>query len=299
MKIPKKLRGQSAVPYYFIAVPVLVILFFYGYPLIKSITTSFMNYNLVMPNRTHYSGLENYKTLFQDPIFYKTLYNTFIWVFYSLVIQFVLGFILALLLWKPFPGRNIYQSAVFVPWAVSGFLIGMMFRWMFNGQYGVVNDLLIKMGLISEQISFLSQTNTVLIGPIIGGIWYGIPFFSIMILAALQGIPKEIFEASAMDGIGKGKLFTKIIVPFISPTLIVTFLLRAIWIFNSADILYVMTSGGPANSSHTLATYLFQKAFTGLDFGYASAIAVVILVLLMIYTLLYLFVTKFEKAGDF
>ncbi len=102
------------------------------------------------------------------------------------------------------------------------------------------------------------------------------------------GIPKEIFEAAAIDGIGGIRLFFDIIIPYIRPTLIVTTLLRAIWIFNSADILYVMTGGGPANSSHTLATYLFQKSFSGLDFGYASAIAVIILVILLIYTMMYL-----------
>lgn len=299
MKLPNALRRQAAVPYIFITIPVVVLLFFYGYPIIRSLYTSVLSYNLVMPNKTHFSGLENYRKLFADPVFYQALKNTFVWVFYSLVIQFLLGFALALLLWKPFKGRNIYQSAVFIPWAVSGFLIGMMFRWMFNGQFGVVNDLLLRSGIVDQAINFLSLPQTVMIGPVIGCIWYGIPFFAIMILAALQGIPSEMFEAAAMDGVGQIRKFFSIIIPFIKPTLVVTFLLRAIWIFNSADILYVMTGGGPANSSHTLATYLFQKAFSGLDFGYASAIGAVILVILLIYTGLYLFVTKFEKAGDF
>ncbi len=288
MRTPKLLRKQSLVPYYYIAVPLMVLLFFYGYPLIKSIFTSFMHYNLVMPNKTRFLGLENFQTLFHDPVFFQALNNTFIWVFYSLVIQFVLGFALALLLWKPFFAKKVYQSVVFIPWAVSGFLIGMMFRWMFNGQFGVINDLLLRAGFIEQGINFLSQPSTVMIGPIIGAVWYGVPFFAIMILAALQGIPKEIFEAAAIDGIGGIRLFFDIIIPYIRPTLIVTTLLRAIWIFNSADILYVMTGGGPANSSHTLATYLFQKSFSGLDFGYASAIAVIILVILLIYTMMYL-----------
>ena len=299
MRIRQFLRKQETVPYLFIIVPVGVLLFFYGYPLVKSLITSFMSYNLVMPSKTHWTGFENFTKLFGDQVFYQALRNTFVWVFYALIIQFVLGFALALLLWKPFRGKQFYQSVVFIPWAVSGFLIGMMFRWMFNGQYGVVNDLLIRMGFIEQGINFLSQTSTVLIGPIIGCVWYGVPFFAIMILAALQGVPKEIFEAAAIDGIGTVRTFFGIIIPFIKPTLIVTFLLRAIWIFNSADILYVMTGGGPANSSHTLATYLFQKSFSGLDFGYASAIAVVILVILLIYTVLYLLVTNFERAGDF
>lgn len=299
MKIIKFLRKQETVPYLFIGMPIAILLFFYGYPIINSFFTSFMSYNLVMPAKTHAVGLENFIRLFHDQVFYQALQNTFKWVFYSLIIQFFLGFTLALLLWKQFRGRQLYQSVVFIPWAVSGFLIGMMFRWMFNGQFGVVNDILISMGFIETGINFLSQINTVLIGPIIGSVWYGIPFFAIMILAALQGIPKEIFEASAIDGVGGVRMFIGIIIPFIKPTLIITFLLRAIWIFNSADIIYVMTGGGPANSSHTLATYLFQKSFSGLDFGYASAIAVVILAILLIYTFLYLLVTKFEKAGDF
>ncbi|MDD3840580.1 MAG: sugar ABC transporter permease [Clostridia bacterium] len=301
VKVRKKspLLKESLVPYWFILPAVLLVVLFYGYPFIKSLYMSFMNYNLVMEHNIYFNNFENYKGIFDDPVFGKAAVNTLIWVFYSLIIQFILGFILALLLWKPFKGRNVYQSIVFIPWAVSGFLIGIMFRWMFNAQFGVINDLLLKLGLIQENIPFLSQPSTVMIGPIAGAIWYGIPFFAIMILAALQGIPNEIFEAAEMDGASKMTRFWKIIVPFIKPTLLVTVLLRAIWIFNSADIIYVMTNGGPANSSHTLATYLFQKAYTALDFGSASAIAVVIIIFLAIYTLIYLTVSKFEEAGDF
>lgn len=292
-------NNEKYIPYLFVLPAVILVAGFYFYPFIKSLVMSFMHYDLVNEANTTFNNFENYSKIAKDPIFKLAVKNTFIWVIYSLLFQFLLGLLLALLLWKPFKGRGIYQSLVLIPWSVSGFLIGITFRWMFNAQYGVINDLLLKFGIIDKQIAFLSQPSTVLIGPIVGSIWYGIPFFAIMILAALQGVPKAILEAGKIDGANKLRIFWSIVMPYIKPTIVVTVLLRVIWIFNSADILYNMTNGGPANKSHTLATYLFQKSYSSLDFGYASAIATVIIIFLTIYTLIYLLVTKFSEAGEF
>ncbi len=290
---------RSYIPLLYLLPVLTVVLFFYGFPFIKNIHSSFVEYSLVHPDETPFNHFENYKEMFADDIFYYSLKNTIIWVVISIIPQLVLGMMLALLLWKRFIGRGPYQSIIFLPWAFSGFLIGIMFRWMFNAQFGVINDVMMKLSLIKEGIPFLARPETSLIGPIVALIWYGIPFFAIMLLAALQSIPTDIFEAAIIDGAGRWARFWRITIPFIKPTLITTVLLRTVWIFNSGDIIYVMTNGGPANSSHILATYLFQKAYSAFDFGYASAIAMVIIAFLLIYTLIYLTATKFESAGDF
>ncbi len=134
---------------------------------------------------------------------------------------------------------------------------------------------------------------------IIAMIWMGIPFFAIMILAALQSIPADVYEAADVDGCGTVRQFFQITLPYIKPTLITTVLLRTIWIFNSLDLVVIITDGGPANSSQTLPAYMYSKAFGSYDFGFAAALGVMLMIILGLYALIFLKVTKYDKAGDF
>jgi multiple sugar transport system permease protein len=295
----KRKRIKTLVPYYYLFPALLGILLIYGFPLLNSIYNSFMDYDLSRSTTATFNGLENYKTLFSDSIFIMVIKNTFIYVGLSVLIQFLLGFLLALLLLLPFPGKKVYQSIIFVPWAVAGFLVALMFKWMFNAQWGVFNDLLIKMGILDHSFAFLSRPESALYTAVIASVWYGVPFFAIMILAALQSIPEDLYEAAMIDGANAFKKFWSITIPFIKPTLILTFLLRLIWMFNSGDLIYIMTGGGPANSSDILPTYLFEKAYVSLNFGLASGISTLTVAFLVIFTLTYLLVTRYEKAGDF
>ncbi len=286
-------------PYYYLLPALLGILFVYAYPIVASVYNSFMDYNVSRSPDAVYQGIKNYTVLFKDSMFGLVIKNTLIYVFLSVFFQFVLGFLLAMLLLRRFPGKAVYQSLVFIPWAVAGFLIAIMFKWMFNAQWGVINDLLMKAGILSEPYPFLSSPDTSLYTTVIASIWYGVPFFAIMILASLQSIPEDLYEAASIDGARKLRQFWSITVPYIKPTLILTVLLRIIWMFNSGDLIYIMTAGGPANSSHILPTYLFEKAFVALNFGLASAIATITVAFLIVFTITYLLVTKFEKSGDF
>jgi multiple sugar transport system permease protein len=285
-------------PYLYIMPGLILMLIFIGYPIAKGIATSFYHYKLNDPN-IYFDGLENYRAILAEEDFWQILMNSFWWVAGSISFQFVLGLILALMLNKKFKFRNLYQALVLAPWAVPGFLIGLIWKWLLNGQYGVINDILLKLHLIQEPISFLAQTTTALPSTIVANIWYGIPFFTIMILAALQSIPVTLYESAEIDGAGKVAKFFKITVPYIKPTIITTLLLRVIWIFSFADIIYIMTNGGPLNSSNNLASYIIFKAYKALDFGQASALSVIFFVILLVYTILYLSITKFDKAGDF
>ncbi|WP_235426978.1 carbohydrate ABC transporter permease [Cohnella kolymensis] len=134
---------------------------------------------------------------------------------------------------------------------------------------------------------------------IIAMVWYGVPFFAIMILAALQSIPDEVYEAAVMDGAGRIRTFIHIMLPYIKRTLVLAVLLRVIWVFNSADIIYIMTNGGPGNTSHTLASYIFGTVFYTMDFGVASAAGVVMLAMLILYTVIFFSATRFNKGGEF
>ncbi len=286
-------------PYMFIMPALVLLLLAFGYPLINSIIMSMQNYKLIEPGKHYFNNFANFKTLFADRDIGLIIRNSLVYVVASVGMQFLLGMTLALALRRKFRGRGIYQAIVFLPWAFSAFVVGLMFRWSFNGEYGVVNDLLMKLGLIGEKIAWLGTPGLSLLVVIFAMIWMGVPFFAIMYLAALQSIPEDVYEAADIDGCGPIKRFFAITFPYIKPTVIMTLLLRTIWVFNSFDLIVVITSGGPANHSQTLPSYMYTRAFSGYDFGLASALGVLLMVILAVYAVIFLKVTKYNKAGDF
>lgn len=278
----------------YIAPTLLLITFIVYIPVLKGIIIAFQNYNMFNIIDIHFNGFQNYKDIINDRAFpfMEVLYNTFTWVFVSLALQFVLGFSLALLLRKPFKGRGVYTSLVFYTWAVSGFAIGLIWSWMFNGQFGLINDLLMRFHLIKTPIGFLSDPRYAMISVIIANVWYGIPFFGIMLLAALQSVPTELYEAAKMDGAGPWSQLFNVTIPFISATIISTTLLRMMWIMNFPEIIYGMTNGGPANSTNILATYMINKIYKEFNYGQGAALGVMIMVILLIFTTIYLSMTN-------
>lgn len=286
-------------PYALLLPAILLIALFFGYPLIEGIRLSFIHYVLFEPDNIRFTGLDNFMNLIRDPNLPGILWNSFLWVAVTVALQFVLGFILALALNTKFRGKNAYQAIIFLPWAVSGFLIGMMFKWMFNEQNGLINDILVHLGILKEGYPFLAIPHVSIFPAILAMVWYGVPFFGIMLLAALQSIPGDVYESASIDGAGKWTQLFKITIPYIKPTIIVTVLLRVIWVFNSADLIYIMTNGGPANTSHNLPSYIFNKISYSTDFGLASAFGVLMLLILIVYTVIFLGITKYEEAGDF
>ena len=170
---------------------------------------------------------------------------------------------------------------------------------MFAEHNGVINQVLMSMGAIGQPIAWLGEKQLSLIGPMVGMVWYGVPFFGIMILAALKSIPAEMYESARLDGANAIGQFAHLTIPHIKPTLIMTLLLRVIWVFNSPDIIYIMTEGGPVNSSSTLSLYVFDQAFYSMDFGYGAAVGMLMMALLILYALLFLWLTRYDEAGDF
>ena len=293
MKSRKKLE-----PHLFMLPAYIVLLTCMGYPLINTLRLAFSNYKLTAKNKISFAGFDNFSKIFNDPQIGMIAMNTLKFVVITLLLQLTLGFILALALKKPFKGRGIYQAVVFTPWAFSGFLVGLIFQWMFNGEYGLINDVLLKLGLIEEKISFLGTPGVSLWTVIVALVWQGIPFFGIMLLAALQSVPEELMEAAKIDGANALGRFWNVTIPCIKPTIVVTVLLRTIWIFNNADLIYIMTKGGPANTSDTLSSYMFIKAYSTLDFGFVSALGVLFMMGLTIYILWFMKITKYNQAGD-
>ena len=291
-------RRKKMEPWYYVGPIFLLLVIMFGYPLIKSVVMAFQNYKLGNAN-VYFNDFANFHKMFGDKDFLLLLKNSVVYVVVSVFGQFIGGLILALCLRDKFKGRGIYQSIVFLPWAFSAFVVGLVFRWSFNGEYGVVNDVLMKLGIIKKGIAWLGTPGLSLVVVILAMIWIGIPFFGIMLLAALQSIPDEIYEAADMDGCGMFRKFFSLTLPYIKPTVIMTILLRTIWIFNSFDLVVIVTQGGPANYSQTLPSYMYTKAFSGYDFGLAGAFGVLLMVILGVYAVLFLKLSNYDKAGDF
>jgi multiple sugar transport system permease protein len=272
-------------PYFYTVPSLAVVTAIMLVPLVIGLSYAFHDITLLDPLSGDFIGLEHFRELYADESFWNALRNTVTWTTSCVVLQFGLGLVLALLLNRPFPGRRMSQLCVFLPWAVPSFLSGLNWAWMFNPVVGPLPYWLAALGVMKTPDNLLSDPEHALWGPIVANIWWGIPFFAITLLAALQSIPKDLYEAATIDGAGPWQRFRHITLPLLAPTIAITVMLRTVWIANFPDLIVVMTRGGPADSTQILASYIFTQAFQRLDFGYASAVAAVLLVLLLLYAL--------------
>jgi multiple sugar transport system permease protein len=279
-------RGRFAValePWTYLSPALVIIATVLIVPLVIGISYSLRKFSAF---RSEYVGLGQYRTMLGDEVLHGALFNTLWWTAGSLFFQFFLGLGLALLLNRPFHGRKLVQGLVFLPWAVPTFLTGLTWTWLFNPVIGPLPHVFYAIGLQAEPVTILADPATAMWGPIIANVWFGIPFFAITLLAARKSIPAELYEAAAIDGASAWQQFTKVTLPFLAPTIAITVMLRTVWIATFADLIFVMTAGGPAGSTNTIATYIYVSAFRALDKGYASAVAVLLLVLLIVYALI-------------
>lgn len=283
-------------PYLLVAPALCLMLLIVAYPILNSLFMSFFNYTLYKPKNIKFIGLSNYISVLKDPVFKEALINTFIWVILGVFFQFLFGLILALLLNKDFKGRGMIRSIILIPWVTPGVLIGLMWSWMYDGNYGVINDILSKLGIIKDYVPWLAQSSTSLSSVLVTIIWQGIPFFAIMLLAGLQAIPRELYEAAEVDGASSWHCFWNITMPLLKPTILVSSLLRIIWVANSIDVIYIMTGGGPGYSSLTLSVYTYIKAQKALDFGYSSTLAIFLTLILSSVAFLYLKNLKLKEV---
>src|SRR5215831_20908452 len=224
-------------------------------PIGMAIKMSLYHDVLYKPQDYRFIGLGNYVRLVQDPVFWLTLWNSVVWVFGSVVLQFLAGFAAALLLHQAFRGRALVRTLSLLPWIIPGVVVGLIWEWLYQPNYGVINDLLLRAGLMQERVAWLSSPDLAMGAVVFTNVWRGIPFFSIMLLAGLQAIPDELYEAAQVDGAGVTSRFWHITVPLLRPIIVVATATRIIWTFNYADLIFVMTGGGPANATQITSSY--------------------------------------------
>jgi multiple sugar transport system permease protein len=266
------------------------------YPVIDGVLLSFREYRLNRPALgTPWIGLEHYRDLTTDPIIRTALRNTLIWVTVGAISQFVLGMIAAIALHRSMRGMGVARILVLIPWLLPSVVSANMWRLMLDSRLGVVNDLLIRVNILDTPRAWFTSPGTALYEVLAVELWKNFPFFTLFLLAGLHAIPQELYDASSVDGGGAWQRFRGITVPLLMPVIVAAIILRVIGLFNSPDVLLILTGGGPGNATQTISLYGFQTAYLKFDFGYAAAISVLALACLMAFTIVYVRVSGITK----
>lgn len=287
---------RQAVPYILLAPILIFVSLFLLWPMINVFLMSVQEYELLKPRNRKFIGLDNFISVFtEDKVFLKAIRNSVTWVFVSVLAQTVLGFWLAYLLNQKFKGRGLYRALVLSPWAVAGVMVAIIWSLIYGETFGVLNDLLLKLGIIHKNISWFSDSGRAMTAVIIANVWRGIPFFSISYLSALSGISDDIYESARIDGANSVVTLFRITIPMIRDTIVITTLLRSIWTFNAVDLINTMTGGGPNNATMTMPLYIMQKFKLDYNYGYASALAAVASLIMMIIAFSYIHIGKLGK----
>lgn len=243
-------------------------------PILRAFWMSLHLVNLKRPALgTPFIGLENYTDILSDPYFWASIGRTFYFMVVSIALELVLGIGTALLLNREFRGRAFVRSLVLIPWALPITIAAAMWLWIFNPTYGAFNSLLWQLGIIDEYRLWLSTPLSAMHVVILADVWKVTPLVILLTLAALQTIPRELYEAGMIDGAGRWNSFWRITLPLLTPTILVTLVIRTMDAFKVFDIIYIMTSGGPSDGTKVISYLTYQEAFTYLNFGRGSALA--------------------------
>jgi multiple sugar transport system permease protein len=259
---------------------IIVICVVIGIPFVNAIYLSLTDKTVGAP--AHFIGFQNYRDIFSDPIYWKVLKNTFIYFLSDVVFKLIIGMIFALTVNQNFYGRSIVRVLFLVPWAISGMVAALTWKWMYNDTYGIINQLLRNIGLIHQPINWLSDPHLVLISVIIVNVWRGIPFFLFSILGGLQTIDKQMYEAARIDGAGPIRQFLSVTIPSISSVIIITTMLSSIWSFNDFENIFLVTGGGPLYNSAVISVYTYEVAFQQNEMGKSLSVAGSIIPILLV-----------------
>ncbi|WP_084102181.1 carbohydrate ABC transporter permease [Demequina sp. NBRC 110051] len=287
-------KGSPFIAVGFVAPLIAYLIAFYAYPLYRSIDLSVHDYNIraFVQGNAEFVGLENYVDVVTSDLFPTALWNTFVFVFLSLVFQYTIGLGLAVFFRNKFRLSGVLRALFLVPWLLPLIVSGSVWAWMLNGDYGIINSFLAVFGV--DQINWLTDPDTAMTAVVIANIWLGIPFNLVILYSGLQNIPEDVYEASSLDGAGPWKTFTRITFPLLRPVSAITLLLGLVYTLKVVDIIWVMTTGGPANATTTLAIWSYREAFgTGQpDFSPAAAIGNLLIIIALIFGFFYLRMQK-------
>ena len=280
------MKKSKMLPYLLLLPCFLVVIILYGYPMVLTFINSFNKVNL-LTGSSDFIGLANYKSIFNDPQFYKSLSVTVKYTVITVFLKIFLGFLLAYLLSSNIFAKKQFRFLVLIPWAIPQVAVSTLWKWILDGRYGYINYFFMKLGITKSPILFLSDPNIALYCAAFVDAWLGISFVSMMFLAALEQIPTSLYEAAEIDGANKTRQFFDITLPGIRQTFVTILILVTIWTFNSFNVIYVLTQGGPMRSTETLIIKIYQEAFSRFNIGASSALTTIVVVILSLMTFIY------------
>jgi multiple sugar transport system permease protein len=265
----------------FLAPAAAFLLLLIAYPLAQVVWTAFHYVNLTNPTVSGYAGCDNFASVLGDDQFWPSLLRTGIWTFVSVAGEYALGLISALALAQPIRGRTIFRALIIIPWVIPIVVAGLTWTWMLTPDYGVINLWLVKVGLLSKPYYWLGNLDSALLTVSFVNIWRSFPFYTLSLLAALMAVPRDILESAAMDGAGAFRRFIYITMPHLRAVSLTLILIHVIWTAINFDFIWMMTQGGPLNSSETLPIMIYRFSFEDFDVGAASALAIMMMGLML------------------
>ena len=287
-RVRRSFRGEGWTALLLLLPSLAVVFGIILYPLLRTLWTSLFDVNSPFPGHYPFVGLENYRRTLSNPDFWAAVRRTAYFTFVSTLLELGFGILLGLLMNVQFRGRWLLRSIVVLPWALPTIVNGTMWRWIFNPDYGALNALLTQLHILPHYRSWLGSPLLALNMVILADVWKNTPLAAFLVLAGLQTIPRELFEAARVDGAGPIRAFFRVTLPLLTSTILVILVVRTIEAFKVFDIIYVMTRGGPANGTQTLAFYAYQQAFSNQLFGYGAALAYLMALFILAIALVYI-----------
>jgi len=267
------------------------------YPVFSSLYFGFTDRSL-LSDAFEMVGLANYRVVLSDPAFWTAFKNSIVWTASSIVMQLGVGLGAALMLHRITRFKGLFRTILILPWAFPTIVVAFTWKWLYNDMYGAFNAMLLKIGLINQPVMWLSDPDMSMFSMVIVNTWFGFPFMMISILAGLQSISKDEYEAAAIDGASGWQSFVHITMAHLRVVIGLLVVLRTIWVFNNFDLIFLMTGGGPGTSTETLPLYAYRTGWVLSSLGKASAIATILLVFLLIVSSLYFTVLKKWERSD-
>lgn len=284
-RMQRRELSERAFAWVLIAPALLFIAVIVVWPLVETIRLSFTDATLGGEN---WVGTQNYTALFADPKFWQVVGRTFYWMVLAVSLKLIVGLIGATLLNAAIPGKALFRVLVMPPWVIPVAIGVIGWKWMYNGYFGLISGLLQEFGLVQDRVALLATKTSAFYSAIVTDVWVGTPMVTLFFLAAMQGVSKDLYEAAWVDGAGRWYRFRRITIPQIMPVIVSMALLSAIWTFNSFEIIWILTEGGPRGATTTLIIDTYKVAISAQRFGEGAARAVVIVALLASFSLFYL-----------
>jgi trehalose/maltose transport system permease protein len=292
-KASRLTRARVRSAWLFMSPMLLVLALVAGWPLLRTIWFGFTDANLSDLGAAEFVGLINYAYLLEDPDWWNAVWNTVVFAAVSVTLETILGLGIALALNAHFRGRGLLRAAVLIPWAIPTVVSAQMWAWMFNDVFGVINYVLLALGLIAAPVAWIASPDTALIAVIVVDVWKTTPFMALLLLAGLQMLPSECYESARVDGVHPIKVFLKVTLPLLKPALLVAIIFRVLDALRIFDLIYVMT--GNNKDTMSMSVYARQQLVDFQDVGYGSAAATLLFLIIALFTVVYLTLGRFGR----